>query len=53
MARDDVHPGLALRVSFCRYDATSVGEPVLSTTANHPVTAFHRPHEWTPVTLVE
>ena len=47
------HPSLALRVSFCRYDAAATGEPVLSTTADHPVIAFHRPHEWTPVTLVE
>jgi hypothetical protein len=46
-------PGLALRVSFCRYDAPSVGEPVLSTTADHPAIAFHRPHEWTTVALVE
>jgi len=47
------HPGLALRVSFCRYDAAATGEPVLSTTADHPVIAFHRPHEWTPARLVE
>ena len=47
------HPGLALRVSFCRYDAAATGEPVLSTTADHPVIAFHRPHEWTTVTLLE
>jgi len=47
------HPGLALRVSFCRYDAAATGEPVLSTTADHPVIAFHRPHEWTTVRLVE
>ena len=45
------HPGLALRVSFCRYDAAATGEPVLSTTANHPVIAFYRPHEWTTVVL--
>jgi len=47
------YSGLALRVSFCRYDAAATGEPVLSTSANHPVIAFHRPHEWTTVTLVE
>jgi len=44
--------GIGLNVSFCRYDASAVGDPVLSTTANHPVIDFHRPHEWTAVTLV-
>jgi len=48
-----LHAGFALGAGFCRYDAASVGEPVLSTTANHPVISFHRPHEWTLVTLVE
>lgn len=41
------YAGLALRVSFCCYDAASVDEPVLATAASHPVIAFHRPHEWT------
>jgi len=44
--------GITLHVSFCRYDASATGDPVLSTTANHPVIDFHRPHEWTAVTLV-
>ena len=43
--------GERLRVSFCRYDASSGKEPVLSTTASHPVIDFHRPHEWTQVVL--
>lgn len=41
-----------LRVSFCRYDASLSAPPVLSTSARHPVVSFHRPDEWTPVTLV-
>ncbi len=43
--------GQRLRVSFCRYDASSVGEPVLSTTSPHPVMAFHRPEEWSLIVL--
>ncbi|MFY8217254.1 MAG: hypothetical protein ACOVMP_11715 [Chthoniobacterales bacterium] len=43
--------GEHLRVSFSRYDASSGKEPVLSTTASHPVIDFHRPHEWTLVVL--
>jgi len=43
--------GQYLRVSFCRYDATSGQKPVLSTTASHPVIDFHRPEEWALVVL--
>lgn len=43
--------GQQLRVSFCRYDASTGQKPVLSTTASHPVIDFHRPHEWTLVVL--
>jgi len=39
------------RISFCRYDASSTGESILSTTAGHPVVAFHRPDEWTQIVL--
>ncbi len=45
-------PGQRLRISFSRYDATPDQDPVLSTTAAHPVIRFHRPEEWTEVELV-
>lgn len=45
--------GQRLRISFCRYDASSGGEPVLSTTSAHPVVAFHRPDEWMKVILTQ
>ncbi len=44
--------GSALALSFCRYDASRGREPVLSTSSPHPVIAFHRPTEWTLVTVV-
>jgi hypothetical protein len=43
--------GQRFRISFCRYDASSAGESILSTTATHPVVAFHRPNEWTQIVL--
>jgi hypothetical protein len=46
-----LEPGLRLRVAFARYDASPGREPVLSTTASHPVVSFHRPEEWMAVTL--
>ncbi len=45
--------GQRFRVSFCRYDASSHSEPVLSTSSPHPVVAFHRPDEWTRIQLVK
>lgn len=49
---DNFDAGRRLRVSFCRYDASPSAPPVLSTSARHPVVSFHRPDEWTRVTLV-
>lgn len=46
-------PGLELRVSFCRYDATPGEQPVLSSTAHHPIASFHRPAEWPCVVLTQ
>jgi len=43
--------GQRFRISFCRYDVSSAGEPILSTSAAHPVVAFHRPDEWTQIVL--
>jgi hypothetical protein len=40
-----------LRVAFARYGAAFGREPVLSTTASHPVISFHRPDEWSLVIL--
>jgi hypothetical protein len=51
LALTELTPGTALRVSFSRYDAAPHRRPVLSTTANHPVIAFHRPEEWTKLVL--
>ena len=48
---DAFEPGLELRISFCRYDAAADREPVLSTTAAHPVISFHRPDEWQRIIL--
>jgi hypothetical protein len=45
--------GTRLRASFCRYDVSSEGTTVLSTTADHPVIAFHRPEEWTRLVLID
>jgi hypothetical protein len=45
--------GQRFRVSFCRYDASSQGEPVLSTSSPHPVVAFHRPEDWTRIVLAK
>jgi len=47
-----LQPGQRLRVAFARYDAARDSDPVLSTTASHPVIGFHRPEEWTRVTLL-
>ncbi|MBC2593256.1 hypothetical protein H5P28_03180 [Ruficoccus amylovorans] len=43
--------GLRLRGSFCRYDAASDHALILSTSASHPVIAFHRPDEWAELVL--
>lgn len=43
--------GQRLRISFSRYNATGNGDPILSTTAAHPVLDFHRPDDWTKVEL--
>lgn len=43
--------GMQFRVSFGRYDAYPVGDPVISTTSAHSVINFHRPDEWTAVVL--
>lgn len=48
---DRLEPDIRLRVAFARYDAFSGREPVLSTTARHPVISFHRPAEWSSVIL--
>lgn len=48
---DEFQSGQELRLSFSRYDASAEGDPVLSTTAAHPIVAFHRPDEWTRVRL--
>lgn len=44
-------PGQRLRVSFSRYDVTPGQDPILSTTAAHPILDFHRPDDWTAVEL--
>lgn len=44
-------PGLHLRVAFARYDADPGRMTVLSSTADHPVPAFHRPWEWAVLRL--
>ncbi|MEX1119043.1 MAG: carbohydrate-binding family 9-like protein [Terrimicrobiaceae bacterium] len=46
-----LEPGKRLRVAFARYDATSGRPTILSTSASHPVVSFHRPAEWSSVTL--
>ena len=44
--------GMSLRVSFCRYDASSDGKPpMLSSTSPHALRDFHRQQEWTRVLL--
>lgn len=43
--------GQILRISFSRYDAATDGSRVLSTSAAHPVVAFHRPDEWSRIVL--
>ena len=48
---DRLKPDTRLRVAFARNDAASGREPVLSTTASHPVISFHRPDEWNSVIL--
>lgn len=49
----DFHAGQHLRVSFCRYDASGAGTPVLSTSSPHRVISFHRPEEWARAVLWE
>lgn len=39
-------PGTALRLSFCRYDATRGAKPIAASTSPHTVADFHRPSEW-------
>lgn len=46
-----IEPGMRLRVAFARYDVSPGREPVLSTSASHPVISFHRPDEWSSVVL--
>lgn len=48
---DCYRAGLALRASFCRYDAGTGTPPVLSSTSPHPVPSFHRPDEWPRIVL--
>lgn len=50
---DAFRPGQDLRISFCRYDGSPGGEPVLSTSASHPVISFHRPDEWAKIRLAQ
>lgn len=45
-------PGECVRVSCCRYDYSTGGAPIISSTSPHPVRDFHRPgdwREWVPV----
>lgn len=44
-------PGQSLRAAVCRYDCSGSAEPVCSSTAPLLEPAFHRPAEWSVLTL--